>query len=95
MPTADALRAHLDAALEALAVDPGDAERRARAVSLLVRAEQELAAFSAAAALADPKQDEDALRAELRSRIRRLAEAEHLGLPAEALERIAGGEPAQ
>lgn len=86
-----ALRRLLDEAHEALAGGEAvDAERRAKAVSALVRAERDVAEFYAAAA-ADTEDDAEAQRAELLSRITRLIEAEHAGAPDEVLERIASG----
>jgi hypothetical protein len=85
------LRRLLDEAHDALAGgEAADAERRAKAVSALVRAERDVADFSVAAA-ADMEDDEEAMRAELLGRITRLIEAEHAGAPDEVLERIAGG----
>jgi hypothetical protein len=94
MPIAEALRALLDAAHAELAGDqPAEAERRAKAVSAIIRAEQDVAAFVAAAAAQAPEEDAESIRAELRSRFRRLVEAEHAGAPAEVLERLAAGTP--
>lgn len=88
------LRALLDEAHGALAGgDAPDAERRAKAVSALVRAERDVADLIAAET-ANTETDEEARRAELLSRIARLIEADHAGAPDEVLERIASGAPA-
>ena len=85
------LRRSLNAAHDALAGgEAGDAERRAKAVTALVRAERDLAELMGAAG-DDTETDEEAMRAELLSRITRLVEAEHAGAPDEVLERIASG----
>jgi hypothetical protein len=85
------LRALLDEAHGVLAGgDAPDAERRAKAVSALVRAERDVAEFLAAEA-ANAETDEDTQRAELLGRIARLVEADHAGAPDEVLERIASG----
>lgn len=82
------LRRLLDEAHEALAGgEAADAERRAKAVSALVRAERDVAEFLAAGA-ADTETDEETLRAELLGRLTRLTAAGHSGAPAEVLERI-------
>ena len=85
------LRALLDEAHGALASgDAPDAERRAKAVSALVRAERDVADFIAAEA-ANTETDAEAQRAELLGRIARLVQADHAGAPDEVLERIASG----
>jgi tRNA threonylcarbamoyladenosine modification (KEOPS) complex Cgi121 subunit len=86
---ATALRQLMDEALDKLAGgEPGEAERCAKAVSALVRAERDLAEFEAAAA--DLMEDDDeARRAELRRRLALFAEADRAGRPPEVLERIA------
>lgn len=94
MAAGEALRALLDSAHEALmAGDAQDAERRARAVSAIVRAERDVAEHLAAARAETPEEDAEAIRAELRSRFRRLREADDAGAPIEVLERIAAGAP--
>jgi hypothetical protein len=91
MDVGKGLRTLLDEAHGALAGgDAPDAERRAKAVSALVRAERVLADFAAAEA-ANAETDEEAQRAELLGRITRLIEADHAGAPDEVLERIASG----
>lgn len=86
-----ALKRLLEDAHRALADgDALDAERRAKAVSALVKAEREVSEFIAAQA-PDAEDNAEALRAELLSRITRLIEADHAGAPDEVLERIATG----
>jgi len=90
MRVAEALRTLLDEAHVALGGgDPAEAERRAKAVSALVRAERELAEFAAAAATAVAEEDGERMRAELFSRLDRLADAARQGAPEEVLERLA------
>ena len=85
MPGEEPLRELLNTIRESLAKgDAAEAERRARAVSAIVRAERDVAEFAAAARPA-PEEDAETIRAELRSRFRRLAEAEHAGAPAEVV----------
>ncbi len=85
------LRRSLEAAHQALAGgDAAEGERRAKAVSALVRAERGVGEFLAAEA-ANCEDDAEAERAELLGRITRLIEAEHAGAPDEVLERIASG----
>jgi hypothetical protein len=84
-----ALRTLLDGAEAAL--NGGDlqgAERIAKVVTALVRAERDLAEF-AAAHQEDIFEDDETIRAEIRGRIRRLVEAQHSGAPADVLERLA------
>lgn len=94
MAAAETLRRLLDGAYRSMEQDAGEAERTAKAVTALIRAERDLAEFIAAAPQS-PECDADAIRAELRSRFRRLVEAERAGAPAAELERIATGPPAQ
>jgi hypothetical protein len=83
------LRRLLDDAHAALAAgDAPDAERRAKAVSALVRAEGELAAYLTAQA-PSLEEDDEALRAEIRSRIARFVAAAQAGHPDAVLERLA------
>lgn len=90
MPSVAELRTLLDEARAALAAGEGaEAERRAKAVSAIVRAERDVAEFVAECQAKAQEEDADAIRAELRSRFRRLAEAEIAGASDEALERIA------
>jgi hypothetical protein len=89
------LRRLLEEARAALAGgEPADAERLAKAVSALVRAERDVAEFLAAQA-PDTEDDAEAQRAELLGRITRLIEADHAGAPDEVLDRIASGAAAQ
>ncbi|HYD74063.1 MAG TPA: hypothetical protein VEF55_13070 [Candidatus Binatia bacterium] len=91
MDVGKGLRVLLDEAHSALAGgEAADAERRAKAVSALIRAERDVADFIAAEA-ADTETDEDVQRAELLGRITRLVQADHAGAPDEVLERIASG----
>jgi len=69
--------------------DALDAERRARAVSALVRALRDLAEFEAAADAAAAAHDDANIRAELRRRLDRLVGAELEGAPLEVRERLA------
>jgi hypothetical protein len=89
---AAALKHVLAQAQDALrAGDAQESERRARAVSALVRAVRDVAELEAFARDQPPEEDEEALRAEILGRIRRLAEAHDSGAPDEVLERIASG----
>lgn len=91
MNSADALRrllADAHAALEG--GDAVDAERRAKAVTALVRAERDVSEFLAAQT-PETEEHEEAQRAELLGRITRLVEADRAGAPDEVLERIANG----
>jgi hypothetical protein len=84
------LRAFLEQGQSVLAgTDPADAERHAKAISALVRAERdvrELLNESQAAAMED---DEEACRLELQRRLALFADAERAGAPPEVLARIA------
>jgi hypothetical protein len=94
--TAVALKRHLEEALAALATggDPVEAERRAKAVSALVKAEREVAELIAAAP-PSAEDDEEARRAELRRRIAVFVDASRAGMPDEVLQRIADKGSAQ
>jgi len=86
------LRRLLDDAHAALETgDAADAERRAKAVSALIRAETELAAYASASAA--PEEDEEAIRAEIRRRVARFIAAAEAGAPDDVLERIGRGQP--
>ena len=90
MSTAAAFRTFLDEARSDLnGGNPQDAERRAKAISALVRAEREVAAYLSELQTADARDDEDALRAELRRRLVLFADADRAGHSSETLERIA------
>jgi hypothetical protein len=80
----------IDAEVVLRAGDTQEGERRAKAVSALVKAVRDVAELEAFARAQPPEDDEQALRAEFLGRIRRLAEAQRLGAPDEVLERIAG-----
>lgn len=82
-----------DAEAALRAGDSQEGERRAKAVSALVKAVRDVAELEAFAREQPPEEDEDALRAEIMGRIRRLAEAHDSGAPDEVLERIAAGDP--
>jgi hypothetical protein len=88
MDAATALRELLADARAALAAgDAQEVERRARAISALVRAERDVAEL-AAAHEPSSEEDDEALRAELRRRLDRFVEADLDDAPAEVLERI-------
>lgn len=91
MNSAAALRRSLGEAHSALANGEAvDAERRAKAVTALVRAERDVCELLAAEG--DETEDNaEAQRAELLGRIARLVEADRAGAPDEVLERIASG----
>jgi hypothetical protein len=79
----------MDEAIEKLeGGDPAEAERSAKAVSALVRAERDLGELEAAAALV-MEDDEESRRAELRRRLALFVEADLAGATPDALERIA------
>jgi hypothetical protein len=85
------LRASLDQAHAALeAGDADEAALRAKAVLALARAEREVAELKSALTFPQ-EEDEEAIRAELRSRIRRLVDAQESGAADDELERIASG----
>ena len=84
------------AALQKSLVDAGqaltgghaaDAERRAKAITALVRAERDVAEFATTASLSDD--DNEQLCADLRRRLVEFAQADLAGAPPEVLERIA------
>lgn len=90
MAAAETFRALLDRAYQELSGgDAAEAERRARAVSAIVRAERDVAQFIAASAPQAPEEDAESIRAELRRRFRRLVEADRAGAPDDVLERLA------
>ncbi len=78
-----------DAEAALLAGDTSEGERRAKAVSALVRAVRDVAELEAFARLQPPEEDEESIRAEIRSRIARFVEAERAGASLAELERIA------
>lgn len=95
MDAAETLRELLQSAHHALREgEAAEAERRAKAVTAIVRAERDVADYLADLAQQAPEVDEDALRAEFIGRLRRLAEAERSGMPDHVLEQIASGAPA-
>jgi hypothetical protein len=81
--------AEAEAALRA--GDAQEGERRAKAVSALVKAVRDVAELEAFARAQPPEENEEDLRAEIMGRIRRLAEAHDSGAPDDVLERIAAG----
>lgn len=88
----EALRALLNDAYALLRRgEAADAERHAKAVSAVIRAERELAEL-ASAQEQDQEEDSEAVRAEIIGRITRLIAAEHAGASDEVLERIAEGD---
>jgi hypothetical protein len=90
-PMTDAVAALQRSLLEASEAltggDAADAERRAKAITALVRAERDVAEFATTASLSDD--DNEHLCAELRGRLVAFAEADLAGAPSEVLERIA------
>ncbi|MEQ1619401.1 MAG: hypothetical protein ABL883_13780 [Terricaulis sp.] len=86
------LRAMLDEAASILnAGEAVEAERRAKAVVALVRAERDVAEFLADERANAPEQDEEQLRAELRRRIGRYVAAAAAGAPVDVLQQIGTG----
>ncbi len=72
------LRLFMVSAREALACgDAADAERRAKAVCAIIRAERDLNEYLAAAPAPSAGDNDEALRADIRRRLIRIAEAEH------------------
>jgi hypothetical protein len=67
--------------------DVADAERRAKAITALVRAERDVAEF--ATSTTGLENDDEELCTELLRRLVRYAEADRQGAPLEVLERIA------
>ncbi|MBI3438903.1 MAG: hypothetical protein HY054_09715 [Proteobacteria bacterium] len=67
--------------------DAADAERRARAITALVRAQRDVAEFAAASSAVE--NDDEDLCADLRRRLVEFAQADLAGAPPEVLERIA------
>lgn len=95
MNAAEMLRAWLAWSHDAMREgDAAEGERRAKAVSALVRAEREVAEFASVLAAQSQENNEEALRAELRSRLRRFVDAAHAGAPDDVLKRIGTGEAA-
>lgn len=92
MSSAQALRALLDEAYAAMRDgEAAEAERRARAVSALIRAEKELAELSAAQE--QEPEDNAGARAQLLSWITGLVAAHRAGASDEELERLASEPP--
>lgn len=84
-----AMLADAEAALRCGDIQEG--ERRAKAVSALVRAVRDVAELEAFARLQPPEDDAESIRAEIRRRIARLIEADAAGASDEALEQIVIG----
>jgi len=83
-----AMRKSLSEASQALTGgDAADAERRARAITALVRAERDVAEFATAAT--GLENDDEELCADLRRRLVEFAQADLADAPPEVLERIA------
>ncbi|MBC7767532.1 MAG: hypothetical protein H7124_01960 [Phycisphaerales bacterium] len=94
MNAAESLRALLSEAHKTLVTgEAGEAERQAKAVIAIVRAERDVAEYLAALEAQNTEENEDALRAEIMGRIHRLAAAQCAGAPLAELERLAAGEP--
>jgi hypothetical protein len=69
--------------------DAADGERRAKAVSAIVKAERDVAEFLVEQRTAAWEDDDEACRAELRRRLSLFADADRAGAPADVLARIA------
>lgn len=78
-----------DAEAAFVAGDVASAERAAKAISALVKAARDVAELEQLARIEPPEDDEEALRAEIRSRIARFVDADRQGAPADVLERLA------
>lgn len=91
MVDAAAFRAFLDQAHSVLNAADGaqDAERRAKAVSALVRAERDVAEYLSEQRAASENDNEEAIRAELQRRLAAFADADRAGHPPEMLASIA------
>lgn len=95
MSAAEALRALLDEAYAAMrGGEAAEAERRARAVSALIRAEKELAELEAAQEQ-EPEDHADAIRADLLGRLHRLVAAHRDGASLEELRDMERGIPSK
>ncbi|MEZ5972996.1 MAG: hypothetical protein R3C31_14390 [Hyphomonadaceae bacterium] len=90
MSTATAFRTYLDAVHAVLnGGDALDAERVAKAISVLVRAERDVAEFMSEARSAGEHDESEAIRAELQRRLALLADADRAGSGGEVLAAIA------
>lgn len=90
MSNAAAFRASLDKAHAALnGGDAQDAERRARAVSALVRAERDVAEYLSEFRATSENDDEEAIRAEVQRRLAAFADADRAGHAPDMLAHIA------
>lgn len=93
MDSAGTLRALIAEAHQTLRDgDAVAAERQARAVSAIIRAERDIAEYVTATEAQQVEDNADALRAEFMERLRRIAAAERAGAPVGVLERLAAGE---
>lgn len=94
---AQTMKRLLGDALSALAQgdDAIDAERRAKAISALVKAEREVAELLATPSAPSVEEDEQSRRAELRRRIAVFVDASRAGAPHDVLQRIASTGSAQ
>ncbi|WP_158766435.1 hypothetical protein [Terricaulis silvestris] len=72
-----------------------DADRRAKAISALVKAEREVGELMAAPVAPSVEEDEQSRRAELRRRIAVFVDASRAGAPDDVLQRIAATGSAQ
>ncbi|MEQ1817349.1 MAG: hypothetical protein ABL871_01970 [Terricaulis sp.] len=90
MSTAAAFRSYLDAAHAALnGGEAVDCERLAKAISVLVRAERDVAGYLSELRTASENDDEDAVLAELRRRLDLFSAAVEAGHPDKVLADIA------
>lgn len=90
MSTERGFRAFLDQAHAALnGANAQDAERQAKAVSALVRAERDVAEYLSELRATNEQDDEDAIRAELQRRLSLFTDAERAGHSPERLAHIA------
>ncbi|MEQ1810684.1 MAG: hypothetical protein ABL889_12205 [Terricaulis sp.] len=90
MNTAAAFRTYLNAAHAALnGGEAVDCERLAKAISLLIRAERDVAEYLSECRTASENDDEDAIRAELERRLAIFAAAVEAGHSDESLAQIA------
>lgn len=95
MDAAGTLRALLSEAHDRLrAGEPAEAERHAKAVSAIVRAERDVAEYLAALEAERPEEDEDELLAEIMRRLDRIADADGARGAAEGPDGVAAGEAA-
>lgn len=90
MTAATTFRAFLEGAHGALnSGDAQDGDRRAKAISAIVRAERDVAEYLSELRSATENDNHDALRAELQRRLALFADADRRGCPPETLAQIA------